>query len=71
MTICSYCGGPILGEAEMLPDCSASGVSLPVYWHADKDECGPRSRRGAEAATTSRGPVTVAMREWRSRQSDS
>lgn len=43
MRLCSYCGGPILGDAVLVgDDDAASGAHPPVYWHADRAACGPR-----------------------------
>ena len=67
MKRCSYCGQLIEGEAQMLPDCSASGVSPPVYWHADKDQCGTRAKG---ALLADRSELRAAMQRWRSKQQD-
>ncbi|MFF7180125.1 hypothetical protein [Streptomyces sp. NPDC008121] len=44
MRRCAWCDGTILGEAMPIPDYSASGASPPVYWHANRAECGARRR---------------------------
>lgn len=69
MKYCSYCDRPIEGDATAIDDDSDSRSHVPVYWHADPAECGPRVQPlpGPEP-TSPYAPVTDAMRNWYARQ---
>lgn len=66
MKRCAWCDQLIRGEAKLIPDCSASGTSPPVYWHAKASECGQRrSLQPTPDPSPSHAPVTAAMWDWR------